>query len=40
VQKGIRNVGQVRITTHGESPIPKVLTTLPSGMKSSVGGTR
>src|SRR5256712_13154473 len=40
VQNGIRNVGYVRITAHGVSPIPKVLTTSPSGMKSRVGGTR
>src|SRR3989442_5049007 len=39
VQNGIRKVGYVRITAHGVSPIPKVLTTSPSGMKSRVGGT-
>ena len=40
VQNGIRNVGYVRITAHGVSPIPNALTTSPSGMKSKVGGTK
>src|SRR5262249_62227961 len=40
VQKGMRDVGEVRITAHGGSPSPKALTTSPRGMNSSGGGAR
>src|SRR6266446_4678568 len=40
VQKGIRNVGYVRINAHGVLPSWKLRMMSASGMKSSVGGTR
>src|ERR1700733_12373832 len=40
VQNGIRKVGYVRISDHGESPSRKLRMMSASGMNSSVCGTR
>src|SRR5262245_35441856 len=40
VQKGMRNVGYVKINAHGVSPSRKLRMMSASGMNSSVGGTR
>ena len=40
MQKGIRNVGYVRMSAHGVLPSWKFRMMSASGMKSRVGGTR
>src|ERR687888_494540 len=40
VEKGMRNVGYVRISAHGVLPSWKLRMMSASGMKSRVGGTR
>src|SRR5260370_33069245 len=40
VEKGIRNVGYVRMSDHGGSPSRKFRMMSARGMKRSVGGTR